>query len=288
VRSDSEMGLLGIAFAQDFATTGQFFLHTNPADGEPRSQVTRWSTDPKELSAPVRRMTVLEQAQPYLNHNGGQLQVGPDGTLYVALGDGGSANDPLGAGQDRGTWLGAILRLDVSDPSKPYTVPPDNPFVGEPTMKPEIWAWGLRNPWRFVLWTDGRAIIGDVGQDAMEEITVGGAGANHGWKTWEGTRCAHEPCRGAGVTLPVHTYSLLGSQSVTGGVIARKGPYAGSYLFGDFVSGRLWAMELDTWKVRSLGKHPMLPSTFGLTADGYPLVGDFQGTVYRLGGPARR
>jgi len=288
VRTRSEMGLLGVAFAPDFATTGTFFLHTNPAEGDERSQVSRWSTDPTELSAPTRLGTVLELPQPYPNHDGGQLQFGPDGKLYVAFGDGGAADDPLGSGQDRSTWLGTILRLDVSDPATPYAVPPDNPFVGQAGVKPEIWAWGLRNPWRFALLPDGRSIIGDVGQNDVEEITVGGAGANHGWKMWEGHRCFAGPCSKEGMTMPVYTYDHGVGQSVTGGVVAGSGPFAGTYLFGDFVAGRLWSMELDTWKVTDLGKHDLLPSAFGLTADGAPLVADYNGTIYRIDGPHRK
>jgi len=287
VRSGSEMGLLGVAFAKDFPTSGHFFVHTNPKDGDPRSQVSRWSTDPKALSAPVQVGTVLELPQPYSNHDGGQLQTGPDGMLYVGFGDGGSANDPEAVGQDRSTLLGTILRLDVSDPTTPYAVPADNPFVGQDGVKPEIWAWGLRNPWRFVLLPDGRAIIGDVGQNKVEEITVGGAGANHGWKMWEGDQCFAPPCTAEGMTMPVHTYSHFVGQSVTGGVVAGSGAWAGKYLFGDFMTGRLWAMELETWKVEELGKHDVMPSTFGLTADGIPLVADFNGTVYRVDGPAK-
>ncbi len=164
-------------------------------------------------------------------------------------------------------------------------MPPDNPFVGQEGVKPENWAWGLRNPWRFVFLPDGRAIIGDVGQNEVEEITVGGAGANHGWSMWEGHRCFSGPCSKEGMTMPVHTYSHGVGQSVTGGVVAGSGPFAGTYLFGGFVTGRLWSMELETWKVTDLGKHDILPSAFGLTADGTPLAADYNGVLYRINGP---
>jgi glucose/arabinose dehydrogenase len=287
VRTNSEMGLLAIAFAKDFPESGHFFLHTNPEDGDKRSEVSRWSTDPATLAAPTRVGQVLELAQPYANHDGGQLQIGPDGMLYVGFGDGGDAGDPLKAGQDRSTWLGSILRLDVSDPSRPYAVPGDNPFVGQAGRKPEIWAWGLRNPWRFVLLPDGRAIIGDVGQNEVEEVTVGGAGANHGWSMWEGDRCYTKPCSKDGITMPVHTYTHRVGQSITGGVVAGSGPWAGKYLFGDFVAGKLWAMEIGTWTVEELGRHDIMPSTFGLTADGTPLVASYSGTLYRLEKPPK-
>ena len=282
VRDGSEMGLLSVAFAPDFATSGLLYLHTNPAGGERRSQVSRWKTDPATLSAPERLGTVLELPQPYGNHDGGQLRFGADGMLYVAFGDGGSANDPLKAGQDRSTWLGSILRLDVSDPAVPYRVPPDNPFVGQEGVKPEIWAWGLRNPWRFVFLDDGRALIADVGQNEVEELTIGGAGANHGWNMWEGDRCFAPPCSKQGMTMPDHTYTHAVGQSITGGIVPTSGRFAGRYLFGDFVSGRLWAMDLSTYAVEPLGEHAFHPSTFALAPDGAPLAADFRGSLYRV------
>jgi len=283
VRTASEQGVLGIAFASDFATSGHFFLHISPEGGERRGQVSRWSTDPAQLTTPQRLGTVLEVQQPWPNHNGGQLQVGPDGMLYVALGDGGSADDPKGAGQDRSTWLGSILRLDVSDPAVPYAVPPSNPFVGQEGVKPEIWAYGLRNPWRFVILPDGRAVIGDVGQNEVEEVTIGAAGANHGWKTFEGDRCFDPPCARAGLTMPVHTYTHDVGQSITGGVVPTSGPHEGRYLFADFVSGRLWSMDLSTFAVELLADTGEMVSTFGLDPQGAPLVGGYRsGTLYRL------
>jgi glucose/arabinose dehydrogenase len=281
VRSNSEMGLLGLAFAPDFATSGTFYLSTNPADGEPRSEISRWRCDPATLASPSRVDTVLQVAQPYANHDGGQIRFGPDGMLYIGLGDGGSANDPLGAGQDLGTWLGSLLRIDVS--KAPYAVPADNPFVGRPDAKPEIWAWGLRNPWRFDMLPDGRVIIGDVGQNQVEEITVATSGSNHGWNRWEGDRCFAGPCTdGDGTTAPLFTYTHAVGSSVTGGVVPKKGPYAGDYVFGDFVSGRLWRLDLSTGKATDLGKHDLNVSTFGHAPDGEVWVADYGGTVYRL------
>jgi len=282
VRTESEMGLLGLAFSPDFATSGEFVLHTNPADGEPRSQLSRWRCDPATLANPVRRSTILELAQPYPNHDGGQVRFGPDGMLYVGFGDGGSAGDPLNAGQDLSTWLGSIVRVDLK--ATPYAVPTDNPFVGRPGAKPEIWAYGLRNPWRFDFLPDGRLIIGDVGQNKVEEITVGGAGANHGWKIREGDRC-YEPardCPSAGLTEPVFTYTHAVGQSVTGGVIARNGRFAGRYVFGDFASGELFVWDPTNGAAKRLGKQPVNPAAFGLDADGQVLMADFGGTLYRL------
>lgn len=285
VRGSSELGLLGLAFAPDFATTGHLYVSATPSDGDRRSQIARWKVDPATLGHPQRVGTVLELAQPYANHNGGSLRFGPDGMLYAGFGDGGSANDPLGSGQDRSTWLGAILRLDVTE--LPYRVPPDNPFVGQAGQRPEIWAWGLRNPWKFELLPDGRAIIGDVGQNEVEEVTIGGAGANHGWNVFEGDRCFRGPCEATqGTVKPVFTYTHAVGQSITGGVVPTAGPFAGTYVFGDFVSGRLWSLDLGTAQAVGLGDHGIMPSVFALDPTGQLLVADYQGGVlYRVEAP---
>ena len=283
VRTDSEMGLLGLAFAPDFTKSGQFYLYTSPK-GAPRSEVSRWAAAPDTLAAPKRVDTVLTFEQPYPNHNGGQIRFGADGMLYVGIGDGGSANDPHLAGQDLTTWLGTMLRIDVS--TSPYTVPPDNPFVGREGARPEIWAYGLRNPWRFDLLADGRAVIGDVGQNKVEEVTIGAAGSNHGWRQWEGDRCFRPPCADDPTLVkPVFTYSHAVGTSITGGVVARSGPYTGDYVFGDFTSGRLWRLDLDTLTTTDLGKHDVMPATFGRGPSGEPLLGDYGGTLYRIDGP---
>ena len=188
----------------------------------------------------------MEVAQPYSNHNGGQLAFGPDGFLYVGLGDGGAAGDPLGHGRNRATLLGSILRIDVSGASAetPYTLPADNPFAGDPGSRGEIWAYGLRNPWRFSFDREaGRLWAGDVGQNRVEEVDVIGKGGDYGWNTLEGSRCFSPAtgCDAAGTVLPVWEYPLnSGNCSVIGGYVyrgERLPSLAGAYVFGDFCSG---------------------------------------------------
>ena len=177
-------------------------------------------------------VVVLEVEQPYGNHNGGQIEFGPDGFLYVALGDGGSSGDPMGSGQDTGTLLGAILRLDVSGASADagYAIPPDNPFLGIPGARGEIWAYGLRNPWRFSFdQATGRLWAADVGQNAYEEINVVKRGGNYGWTIMEGLHCfsPRQGCDTSGLELPVAEYGRSEGCSVTGGHVYDGGDIPG-------------------------------------------------------------
>ena len=189
VRAGGERGLLGLAFHPRYVENGRFFVDYTDAAGTVVERY-RVSGDP-DLADPASAFPVLRVAQPFANHNGGQVAFGPDGMLYAGLGDGGGAGDPLDQGQDVETLLGSILRIDV-DSAEPYAIPPDNPFAAG-GGRPEIWAYGLRNPWRFSFDTPtGRLYIGDVGQDRREEIDVAGAGdggLNFGWPTTEGTLC---------------------------------------------------------------------------------------------------
>src|SRR5690606_17015907 len=169
VRTRSELGLLGLAYHPKFAQNGLFYVNYNPQDGATRTVVSEWKTDPRAVAntraSETRRL--LEVEQPYPNHDGGGLAFGPDGLLYIGMGDGGAADDPLGNGQRLSTLLGAMLRIDVDSRSdgQQYGIPKDNPFVGRSDARPEIWAYGLRNPWRFSFAPDGRLIVADVGQD---------------------------------------------------------------------------------------------------------------------------
>lgn len=242
----SEAGLLGMTFDPDFASNGLVYLsYTRGA--LLTSVLSRFSSHDGGLSLDAASEEVLlEVPQPYGNHNGGQIAFGPDGYLYFGLGDGGAGGDPHGNGQNTETLLGAMLRLDVGGPS-PYTIPPDNPFAGG-GGRPEIYAYGLRNPWRWsfdrqtgVLW------VGDVGQDEWEEIDLVAAGDNLGWNLWEGSHCfTPSACRSEGVVMPVAEYSHEFGCSVTGGYVYRgkaiPGLY-GHYLYGDFCSGRIWVLD---------------------------------------------
>ncbi len=249
-----EQGLLGLAFAPDFATSGRLYVDYTNRRGD--SRVVEFRTRPGARRVDTRTArVVLAQPQPYANHNGGNLQFGPDGMLYIGFGDGGGQNDPDGNGANLGTWLGKILRIDVSkrDVGKAYAVPTGNPFVHVDGAKPEIWHLGLRNPWRFSFdRATGDIWIGDVGQNAVEEVdhvAAGRGGRDFGWSRREGTRDMKGGPRTPTETDPVTQY-LNGADgcSVTGGYVlrgARVPALKGQYVFGDYCSGKIWAMPAD-------------------------------------------
>jgi glucose/arabinose dehydrogenase len=298
VTTRSEQGLLGIAFHPRFAENRRFFLHsTVNHEGTDKSRVEAWKAGPGSLrSGTVEFVSVvLELKQPYANHNGGHLAFGPDGHLYIGFGDGGSRADPLGAGQDLTTWLGKMLRIDVDHPEAGhgYAVPPDNPFVGRADAKPEIWALGLRNPWRYAFSPDGRLVVADVGQDAWEEVGFVAKGDNAGWSVWEGRHCFRPAtgCASSGFRAPFVEYGRDQGQSVTGGVVVtsrRLKALEGQYVFGDFVTGRLWAVALPPTESTApvepilLGKWQILPVSFTTDVRGDAYVVDFSGNVFRL------
>ena len=249
----SERGLLGLAFHPEYRTNGLFFV--NYTDRQGHTQVIRYrvSSD-SNVADPASAQPVLTQQQPYPNHNGGHLAFGPDGYLYIGLGDGGSANDPQGNGQNPGTLLGKMLRIDasVADGGAPYTVPADNPFRDRAGARPEIWAVGLRNPWRYSFdRATGDLYIADVGQNAWEEVNVQGSSSrgaeNYGWNRMEGAHCrgGGDACNRAGLTLPVAEYGRAEGCSVTGGYVYRgtaQPLLSGAYFYGDYCSGRVWAL----------------------------------------------
>ena len=253
-----EQGLLGLAFSPDFATDQAFYVNYTDAQGDTRISRFTLSGDGPHLADPGSEDILLEFSQPFSNHNGGDLAFGPDDYLYVATGDGGSGGDPQNNSQDRSNLLGKILRLDVLSQPGIYVVPADNPFVDDATTEDEIWALGLRNPWRISfdrlthdLW------MGDVGQNAREEINrqpAGSAGGeNYGWRCYEGNQAFNlSGCPDAdALTFPVHTYQTNGTNpgcSVTGGYVYRGCDYPslyGRYLYTDFCSGRIWSLTPD-------------------------------------------
>ncbi len=286
VITESEQGLLGLAWHPDFAENGLFYLNYVERGNQDGSVVAEWKIE-GEIATEQRRL--MRVTQPYQNHNAGQLAFSPmDGMLYIGWGDGGFRNDPKGHGQNADSFLGAMLRIDPSpDGERPYTVPTDNPKLSE--EHPEIWAIGLRNPWRYSFAPDGRLIVADVGQNAWEEVSIVSAGDNLGWNIREGKHCfsPEEGCRTEGLVDPIWEYGRDEGQSITGGFVYTGEAIAqlkGRYVFADFVSGRIWALDLDAPdQVWTLGKWPMMPSTFGQDAQGELYVASFgDGSIYRL------
>ena len=291
----SERGLLGLAFHPRFRDNGLFFVNYTDRRGD--TQVVRYRVSPadRNLADPASATTILSQPQPYANHNGGHLAFGPDGYLYIGLGDGGSANDPQGNGQNLATWLGKLLRIDV-DGGEPYAIPTDNPFRARAGARPEVWAYGLRNPWRYSFdRATGDLYIADVGQNAWEEIDVqpagSGGGQNYGWNLMEGAHCRPGvACDPSGLTLPVAEYGRSAGCSVTGGYVYRGSAQpglVGAYLYGDYCSGRVWALARGTdgsWRSTELLHAPNVQvSSFGEDEAGEVYLTSLgEGVVYRL------
>jgi glucose/arabinose dehydrogenase len=287
VQTDSELGLLGLAFHPKFEQNGLFYLNYNPKQGKLRTRIAEWHVPPGEIAKAkaTERRVILEVDQPFKNHDAGQLQFGPDGYLYVGLGDGGSAGDPHDNGQNFQALLGKMLRIDIDrkDPGLEYAIPPDNPFV-KGGARPEIWASGLRNPWRYSFDPRGRLIVADVGQDLWEEIDIVGAGENLGWRQREGRHC-YDPkqgCRSEGMVDPIFEYGRELGQSITGGYVytGKNVPaLSGQYVFGDFVTGRIWSLPLPADRsyveARVLGEFSRAIATFGRDAAGELYAGDF-------------
>ncbi|MBM3813506.1 MAG: hypothetical protein FJW20_17930 [Acidimicrobiia bacterium] len=303
-RSNGECGLLGVAFPPGF--TAKRYFYVNYTDTACRNTfVSRYhlSAD-ANLADPLSEQVIFTQTQPFTNHNAGQLVFGPDGYLYLGLGDGGSARDPLNAGQDRRTFLGKMLRIDTESGAATYRVPSDNPFVNDPRYLPEIWATGLRNPWRYSFDREtGDLWIGDVGQNRAEEIDFQPAssrgGENYGWRLMEGLQCLLAGCDMTGLMLPVLEYDSRAQNdvSVTGGFVYRGRRFPallGTYIYGDYQSGRIWGLrrEGNQFRNRFLLQPNIRISTFGEDEAGEIYVGDHRGgVVYRIEGtqaPAQR
>jgi glucose/arabinose dehydrogenase len=294
--ASGERGLLGLAFHPRFATNGRFFVNFTQAVGG-ATVIAEFRATSRDIADAGSRRALLVVSQPYANHNGGGLAFGSDGFLYIALGDGGSGGDPRGNGQSLKTPLGKILRIDV-DAATPYAVPSSNPFVSTPGAMPEIWAYGLRNPFRFSFeHATGNLYIGDVGQGAREEIDVGlpsrGGGENYGWNVTEGTACYSPPtgCDTTGITMPVLDYTHAEGCAVTGGYVyegCRMPDLVGTYFYGDYCSGFVrsfryvsgQATEKRDWTPDLAGIDHI--TSFGTDADGEIYVVDRDGEIYRL------
>jgi glucose/arabinose dehydrogenase len=250
----SERGLLGLALHPDFVENGYFYVvYTNVAGDTEISRFSRSADDPNQADPESSRL-ILFIEQPYGNHNGGQLLFGPDGYLYIGLGDGGAVSDPYDNAQDVGTLLGTILRIDV-DAAEPYAIPEDNPFVGRRGALGEVWAYGLRNPFAFSFDAETHDLyLSDVGQEGPEEINFQPAqtpaGVNYGWPFREGSGCYEaESCRSQGLQMPIYEYAhgvegcaVIGGQVYRGALVPE---WQGNYFYSDFCSGTLWTLRYD-------------------------------------------
>ena len=290
-RDRNEEGLLGLAFAPSFGENGRFYVYYSAAAPR-RSVLSRFEVGGGGLGDAGSEAVILEVDQPYSNHNGGMIAFGPDGMLYVALGDGGSGGDPLGNGQNLGTLLGSILRIDVGQ-GAPYVTPADNPFVGRPGARGEIWAYGLRNPWRFSFDREtGELWTGDVGQDSVEEVNVVRRGANYGWNVMEGSSCFRAAsCEAGGMEAPVAEYDHRLGCSVTGGYVyrgERLPELQGVYLYADFCTGLIWGLRHDGERVMEQGQIAEAPfqiASFGEDEAGEVYILGFDGGVYTFAPP---
>jgi glucose/arabinose dehydrogenase len=297
VLSGGEQGLLGLAFAPDYARSGGFYVNYTNTTGDTR--IVEYRRASPDRADPGSARVVLAQQQPEANHNGGQLAFGPDGLFYIGLGDGGGANDQhgtIGNALDLGSLLGKILRIDPRERAgKPYSVPSSNPFVNREGARAEIYSYGLRNPWRFSFdRSTGDLAIGDVGQDAREEVDFvrrgAGRGANFGWRVWEGNRRNTNEASPPGARRPAFDYGRDdGSCSVTGGYVMRDRSVPslyGRYVYGDFCRGQLYRVTLRAGGARN--RRPLnLPrvdslSSFGEDARGRVYAVSLAGPVYRF------
>jgi glucose/arabinose dehydrogenase len=293
----SEQGLLSMTFHPKYEENGRFFIYYTDNDGGTVVARYQVSADDPNQADPDSAVVLLTLPQPYGNHNGGQLHFGPDGYLYVGLGDGGSANDPLAAGQDKSMLLGKLLRLDVDFAENGYAVPASNPFVNDEGARNEIWAYGLRNPWRFSFdRLTGDLYIADVGQNIWEEVNFQPAdslgGENYGWNIMEGTHCFQtETCDQTGLILPVIDYQHGdGSCSVTGGYVYRGQQFLslyGNYFYGDYCSGKVWSLLRQpdgAWVNNQVfGLQGLFISSFGEDVNGeLYLLSYGDGVVYQI------
>jgi len=292
VSTGGERGLLGLAFAPDFKASGVFYI--NYTDKAGNTQVERrWTPTGPSRRHPANMETVITIEQPYANHNGGNLAFGPDGYLYIGMGDGGSGGDPKGNGQNTDTLLGKMLRIDVADTGT-YTIPGDNPFVGKKGHRPEIWALGMRNPWRFSFDSaTGDLYIADVGQDAWEEVDFQPAssngGENYGWNRFEGAHAyppdSNPPDDAAAYALPVAEYGRAVGQSITGGFVYRGTAIKalrGVYVYADYATGTIWGLARmgGVWRTEQLVDTDMSIASFGQDASGEIYVLDISaGTI---------
>lgn len=293
VSTGSEQGLLGLAFHPQYTANGRFVVHYTDAAGDTQVSGFRVSDNP-DVADPASEVSILRDDQPFPNHNGGQVLFGPDGYLYVMLGDGGSAGDPGGRGQSLADLLGSILRVDPLDGGG-YAVPPDNPFLSTTGARPEIWSYGLRNPWRVAFDPATNDLyIADVGQGRWEEVNVpdgAGRGLNFGWNIMEGPECLQDSsCDQDGLELPVLSYDHGEGCSITGGFVYRGAAIPalqGHYFYSDFCQGWVRSFRLENGSAVDQFQWPTLAPggnvpSFGRDAAGELYVMSTDGVVLKI------
>jgi len=292
-----EMGLLGLAFHPNYQQNRKFYVnYVRNSAGQFQSVIAEYTASAANANfadpAAERILLTVDQVNNFPNHKAGQLAFGPDGFLYFGLGDGGSAGDPLGHGQDTQTLLGKMMRIDVNaaSPGLQYRIPSDNPFVFGGGL-PEIWAFGFRNPWRFSFdGATGRQFVADVGQDNFEQIDIVQKGGNYGWNTMEGMHCFNPStgCNMAGLALPIAEYSHAEGDAVIGGFVyhgASIPAMRGTYVFGDLDTGKIWNLTettANTWNRTLLMQSGLTISSFGQDQAGELYVVDFNGKVFKI------
>jgi len=287
-----EQGLLGLAFHPNYRNNGYFYVDY-VADNPRRTIIARYTVNANDPDQADRNseLILLEVSQPFTNHKGGQLELGPDGYLYIGLGDGGSSGDPFGNGQNRSALLGKILRIDVNSPSagRNYGIPVDNPFAGNILgYREEIYAYGFRNPWRFSFDSStGTLWVADVGQSQREEIDIVEKGKNYGWNIMEGS-LTYSSGSQAGLELPVWEYGRDQGVAIIGGYIYRGSTsigLTGAYIYGDYGSGKIWALTLSgtgTPTNTLLNDTSLAISSFGLDSNNELYICAFDGKIYKL------
>lgn len=321
----NEQGLLGLAFPPGYAGKGYFYIYYTQLDGDNVLAKFSITGNPNQADPASEEQLLIFPHPDYSNHNGGQIVFGPDGYLYIGTGDGGGGGDPAGNAQNPASLSGKMLRIDVEmSPVKDalrvkgdfiiylpivgltfeavppaYLIPPDNPFIDDPTYRPEIWALGLRNPWRFSFDSqNGDLYIADVGQNRWEEVnfqpTNNPGGQNYGWNIMEGEECyLSSTCDTAGLTLPVHVYPIFSSRNcaITGGYVYHgqaMPDLAGVYVFGDFCSGRIWGLQKTggAWVSEEMASVPYRISAFGEDEAGEIYLADLSGGgIYQIVSP---
>lgn len=296
-----ERGLLSVAFPPNYIKKRHFYVNYTNNDGD--TVISRFKLRPynSNQADPKSEKILLTVSQPFRNHNGGLLAFGPDGFLYIGMGDGGSGGDPLRHGQNLNSWLGKMLRIDVESNTTPYAIPTDNPFRHNRAFRDEIWAFGLRNPWRFSFDRHTKDLyIADVGQNKFEEVNIQPAkskgGENYGWNIMEGKHCFKRFfCNKSNLVLPVVEYDhSQGDRSITGGNVYRGKDFPrmqGIYFYADYVSGRLWGLRKtrNNWETKLLFDTPYHISTFGEDQAGNLYLADhLRGTIYKLEAKLRK